>query len=65
MKDTRVTRATEPEAEGGARKAYRKPELIRYGALRELTTGGTSTANENDCGPGEPGCNPDNNKRRP
>jgi hypothetical protein len=47
------------------KKPYRKPELVHYGSMRELTTGGSGQGNEENCGPGEPGCNPDTAKRRP
>lgn len=32
------------------RKAYRKPSLTKYGQLKDLTTGGSGTANESSNG---------------
>ena len=66
MKDTDTEEDTGTTAQAGVKKSYQKPELIRFGALRDLTTGGSSTANEENCVPDDPGgCNPDKNKRRP
>jgi hypothetical protein len=65
MKESRVTKDTEPKTAGSDKKQYRKPQLIHYGSLRELTTGGSGNANETSCAPDEPGCNPDDNKRKP
>jgi len=33
------------------KKTYRAPALKRFGSLRELTTGGTNTANEGSAVP--------------
>lgn len=46
-------------------KRYRTPELVRYGALRDLTAGGSANAAEDNAPCNPPGCNPDENKRKP
>lgn len=49
-----------------ARKPYQRPALVHYGALAELTAGGSGRSSES-CGPdnSDSGCNPDENKRKP
>jgi len=39
--------ATEPK---GQKKAYTRPSLKTYGHLKDLTTGGSGTANEGSSG---------------
>lgn len=34
----------------GSKSAYEKPRLTKYGELKELTTGGSGTANEGSNG---------------
>lgn len=41
--------ASEPTA-NASKKSYERPRLTEYGKLRDLTTGGTGSANEGSSG---------------
>ena len=36
--------------ENNIRKTYRRPQLVAYGSLRDLTTGGSGNASEGEMG---------------
>ena len=57
-----IINPTNDETKKAARLEYHAPQLVRYGALRDLTQTGTGTGQEN-LSPGNPSCVAANNKR--
>ena len=50
MRDQKKIEKAQPQPKTETRRAYRQPELVRYGQLAKLTQGGTGTANEGSAG---------------